>query len=198
MLQNGWKSLDSEVSPPRHFEASDEGWYRYSIVSEHFGATFGLRKLKELRSSSTEQRSKAAGDFAKKVAEFLPRDAWISFMPSSTRRSIDSSNTSISHLVCGQLRALRQDIILVEPLVRASSVPSVHEDRTHDILVLASTLQPELIKLHTDTLYVVDDMVATGATYAAFVRVFRNSWPQIRTVLLAYVFSSKGLRLFER
>jgi hypothetical protein len=54
------------------------------------------------------------------------------------------------------------------------------------------------VKVAADVLYVLDDMIATGATYRAFRSAFCASWPNVRTVLLAYVFSPKPGTLFER
>jgi hypothetical protein len=158
----------------------------------------GLRKLKQLRSSSLERRTAAASEFAAKVAEFLPKSVSVTFMPSSTRSSVHSDKTSIPYLVLSNLQKLRSDVYVIEPLVRASPVPSVHETRLHDVDLLKSSLSPVQSELSSSQLYVLDDMIATGATYTAFRAALNHNWPHVITTLLAYVYSPKLPRLFER
>jgi hypothetical protein len=161
------------------------------MSSEIFGTPIGYRKLKQLRSSTPAQRSREAAEFAGHLADFLPQAVSVTFMPSSTRKSIESDRASIPYLVRSHLQRLRPDIIGVEPLMRTSPVSSVHEDRSRDIALLKSTLEPAPMNLASDTLHVIDDMIATGATYAAFRSVFREHWPDVRTVLMAFVYSPK-------
>jgi hypothetical protein len=67
--------------------------------------------------------------------------------------------------------------MIVEPFVRASPVPCLHEERVravHDPALLRSTLEPTGVELKTDVLFVADDMVQTGATFAAFRDAVKN------------------------
>ena len=48
-----------------------------------------------------------------------------------------------------------------------------------------------------DVLYVADDMVQTGATFAAFRDAVRGRWPGVRCVLLAMVWSPREQAMFE-
>jgi hypothetical protein len=197
MIQSGWTSLGHDGCLPRCFETGDEGWFRYAMVSPYSGAPIGLRKLKQLRSSSLSQRKDGAELFAAKAADFLPPAGRVSFMPSSTRQSVSSDERSIAHLVLVELRKLRPDLAIVEALQRAAPVPSVHENRIHDVDVLRSTLEPLPTELASGVLYVLDDMVATGATYAAFRRALLERWPDVKPVLLALVHSPRRPSFFE-
>ena len=167
------------------------------MVSEHFGTPVGLKRVRRLRSSSPGVRLDATAEFAAKVAEFLPPKAWLSYMPSSTRRSTRSDDRSIEHQFVSALRVMRSDVTIIDPLLRSAPVPSVHEQRVHDVALLRSTLAPAPITLDTDTLYVVDDMVCTGATYAAFRAALAHTWPHVRPVLLTLTFTPNKPRLFE-
>lgn len=197
MLRNGWRPLASEDPPPRHFEPGDVGWFRYPMVSQHLGTAIGAVKLRKLRASSARERLPAAEDFAGKVAELLPPGAWVTFMPSSTRPSADSNRDSIPHLVLARLRQARQDLSIVEPLIRRAPVPSVHESRTHDIALLRSTLEPAPTQLACDELFVIDDMIGTGATFAAFRAALLAHWPRVRPILAALVYGARRPKLFE-
>ena len=196
MIRNGWRLLTGDFRP-RCFREDDEAWYRFPMVSENFGTPVGLKRLRQLRSSSPRLRAVAAKEFAAKVAEFLPPNAWLSYMPSSTRRSSQSDNDSIEHLFLSALRASRPDVTTVEPLLRTSPAPSVHDERIHDVALLRSTLQAASVMIDTETLYVADDLVCSGATYAAFRAALAHLWPNVRTVLLTLVFTPRKPRLFE-
>ena len=197
MIHQGWRPLAAADPAPRLFEPSDSGWFRYPLTSEQFGTPLGATKLRRLRSSSPQQRSEAAGGFAKKVAEFLAPAAAVAFMPSSTRPSAESDPTRFPYLVLSRLRELRPDVSVVEPLRRTAPVPPVHETRIHDVSLLRSTLEPADCELDADELHVLDDMVGTGATYAAFRDALRVRWPRVRPVLLALVFAPKRPKLSE-
>ena len=82
--------------------------------------------------------------------------------------------------------------------MRTSPVPSVHEDRVHDVDLLKSTLSAVQSEAPPSRFYVLDDMIATGATYTAFRAALNLSWPPVTTTLLAYVYTPKRPRLFER
>jgi hypothetical protein len=193
MVRNNWRLLTAEHRP-RHFGDDDEAWYRYPTVSEFDRAPIGKKRLQRLRSASSEARADAAAEFAAKVSEFLPPAAWLTYMPSSTRRSSESDLGSIEHLFLSALRGLRSDVVTVEPLVRASPVPCLHEEKVRefrDVSLLTSTLEPTQMGIDTELLYVADDMVQSGATYAAFRSALAQRWPSVRTVLLALVFSPR-------
>jgi hypothetical protein len=197
MVHKGWRVLAEEDPPPRHFDQGGLGWYRYPMVSEGMGDGIGARKLRQLRSSSLDRRDTAAEAFAAKLADLLSPGACATFMPSSTRPSAHSDRASVPHLVLSHLRRCRPDLVVVEPLIRRAPVPSVHESRTHDIALLCSTLEPVQLSIPTDLLYVIDDMVATGATYAAFRRAFRRHWPHVETSLVTLVYSPLTPKWFE-
>jgi hypothetical protein len=167
------------------------------MVSEHMGEGIGARKLRQLRSTSPEQRESAAEDFAQKLSDLLPPQAFATFMPSSTRGSADSDKGSVPHFVLLHLRRMRPDVAVVEPLVRRAPVPSVHETRTHDIELLRSTLEPTPLQLSANLLHVIDDMVGTGATYTAFCSALRRNWPGVETSLIALVYSRLTPRWFR-
>jgi hypothetical protein len=167
------------------------------MVSEHLGTPIGANKLRQLRSSSLREREAACGLFAEKLAEFLPPAACVCFMPSSTRPSVESDPGGFPCLVLSRLRALRTDVAVSEPLLRTAPVPCVHETRIHDVELLRSTLEPSGGELSAGELHVVDDMVGTGATYAAFAAALRDHWPTVRPVLLALVFAPRRARVFE-
>jgi hypothetical protein len=198
MVRNKWRLLTDEFRP-RWFGDGDEAWYRFPIVSEQDRAPIGRKRLQKLRGRLDERRA-VAGEFAQKVAEFLPAVAWLAYMPSSSRRSADSDPDSPEHLFLEALRAARPDVAVVEPFVRASPVPCLHEERVRDVrdpALLRSTLEPTGVELKTDVLYVADDMVQTGATFAAFHDAVRERSPGVRCVLLAMVWSPRAGGMFE-
>jgi len=194
MVRNKWRRLTGE-GRPRWFGDHDEAWYRYPIVSEQDRAPIGKKRLQKFRGRRIDERRAVAGEFAAKVAEFLPAGAWLAYMPSSTRRSADADPESPEHLFLEAMRAARPDVVVVEPLVRASPVPCVHEERVRavrDPALLRSTLEPSGVELNTDVLYVADDMVQSGATFAAFRGAVGERWPGVRCVLLAMVWSPRA------
>ena len=85
-------------------------------------------------------------------------------------------------------------------MIRASPVPSLHEElvpEVRDVSLRRSTLEPMSIDINTDVLHVADDMIQTGATYAAFRAALATRWPHVRTVLLAFVFTPRRPKLFD-
>jgi adenine/guanine phosphoribosyltransferase-like PRPP-binding protein len=91
-------------------------------------------------------------------------------------------------------------VVIVEPFVRASPVPCLHEERAaavRDPALLRSTLEPTDVELKTDVLFVADDMVQTGATFAAFRDAVKERSPRVRCVLLAMVWSPRAGGMFE-
>jgi len=189
MTRAKWIAIPAEDRP--HHLGDAEAWYRYPTVSEQDRAPIGKKRLQELRGRDVGARLRRAGEFAHKLAEFLPPAAWVAYMPSSTRRSHAEHPDSADALVLAALRTLRPDVTQVEPLIRASPVPREHEG-IRDVSLLLSTLEPTAAEIAADVLYVVDNTVTTGAAFAAFSAALRERWPGVRLVMLALVFSPRG------
>jgi hypothetical protein len=183
----GWKPLDSTAERPRYFDRVAEGWFRFAMVSPNFGTPVGRRKLMQLRSTDERARGDAAAKFARHVIDFLPAESVVAYMPSSTRRTARSDPHSVSSTVLSALTRDARAPQIVEPLIRAAPVPPVAETRVRNVRVLASTLEAVSDVRLPETLHVIDEMVATGATFAAFQSVLHGKWPHVRPVLLAWV-----------
>ena len=196
MVRNKWRLLTADHRP-RYLGDGDEAWYRFPVVSEQDRAPIGKKRLQRLRAAAWDVRADAAREFAKKAAEFLPPAAWLAYMPSTTRRYCTSDPGGIESLFLAALRDRRPDVLTVEPLERASPVPCVHEERIREVSLLRSTLRPLPVDMTTDVLFVADDMVQTGATFAAFRDALAEHFPTVRPVLLALVFSPRSVRFSE-
>jgi adenine/guanine phosphoribosyltransferase-like PRPP-binding protein len=63
--------------------------------------------------------------------------------------------------------------------------------------LLRSTLEARRIELASELLYVADDMVQSGATFAAFRTAIKEHGSHVRVVLLALVFSERRPNFYE-
>ena len=189
MTRSKWIAIPPENRP--RYLGDAEAWYRYPTVSEQDRAPIGKKRLQKLRGRDFEARSAGTREFAQKLAEFLPPAAWLAYMPSSTRRSHADDGYSTEAMVLAALNTSRPDVTIIEPLVRAAPVPREHEDGIREVSLLRSTLEPVPVVISAHVLYVADDMVQTGAAFAAFSTALADRWPGVRPVLLALVFSPR-------
>ena len=183
----GWKSLSDRALRPEHFGTEDVGWFRFPKVSPNFGTEIGIKRLKKLRSADPEVRKDAAGEFARHAVEFLPDEAFVTYMPSSAHRSIWSEPERAPALVTSAVSRMRGTLKVVELVERIEPVPSVSYTRIRNVDWLASTLEVVPDVVVPDQLYVLDDAVESGATFAAASRVLRSRNPAIQLILLAWV-----------
>ena len=98
------------------------------------------------------------------------------------RASLSTTLDGFTESLAFELAPLGIHVTIIEPLVRAAPVPREHEDGIREVSLLRSMLEPVPVVISAHVLYVADDMVQTGAAFAAFSTALADRWPGVRPV----------------
>jgi hypothetical protein len=187
-----WKKMDLSEGLPCHILLSDNCFYARDYVS-HGG--YGASEANDLISNFKipvsyrgqgrwHYKEKAIRRFAQELSTLIgPADAdgknFVAAIPSSKRTDSPEYDPRLE-LTLQQLSRLRQDVQVVEPIIRTTSVEPAHQrDSRPKISEICASLQWNGLPEGVNSIIFIDDVITTGASFKACQRIATENVPGI-------------------
>lgn len=188
--QQLWKKIDqtSQGSPHYLNLSTDSCYYAREYVSRG-GIRYpgndrieNFKKNNRYKNNPTVWKWKilAVQEFAKELADFIPDNGVLAFMPTS-KISSDSDFDERFELLKVELSLKRSDVVLIEPIILKANVDASHLGGSRDPKSIKESYQftgfSHPIPSH---LFVIDDVISSGGHFKAYKNLILDNYENIQ------------------
>jgi len=185
-----WKKIDAVEDPPFYLESDDTCYYareRLShgayTASEANNLISNLKKHPNTRGTNQwKYKIRAARQFAQEISQVLPQGIAIAFLPTSKTKD-DPEYDPRFDMTIAELRALRPDLLILEPIRKAQSTePAHHGQKKRKVEEIYQSLEWVGFDDVPDNLVLIDDVITCGTNFKAYQRLVLEHHSSVRTI----------------
>lgn len=182
-----WNKIDLDVEPrPVFLRPGDDCYYAREYISEGgYKASKSNQLILNFKKSPDKRgtgewywKEKAAGQFARELADFLPADLCIAVIPTSKPDDHPEYDQRFD-MMLGTLHDLRPDLSMEEPIYRTEPCQSLHTGGQRSVSQALRTLGWRGFEETPAGVVLIDDVITCGTNYKACQRLLRQHCPGI-------------------
>lgn len=202
MADNLWKKIDYQHGGdrPRQLEPTDHCYYAREYISAGGYQASEANQLIANFKKSPDRRGKpeytykytAANQFARELAQVLPPKYCVVAIPTSKPRG-HAEYCERFDLMLQDLRQIRPDLQIEEPIVRVQACQSSHTGGARDPNEVQRTCRWRGFAQTPSVVALVDDMITSGSIFKGCQEPIKRTHPEVTIVGL---FWTRAVRLY--
>ena len=184
-----WKKIDALENPPYWLGPNDNCYYARDFVARGGYAASEANQLilnfKKPRSRQQTQewphKLRAVRQFVRELSSVLPDGATIASIPTSKeRRDPDYDPRLVWTLEL--LRKMNRGFAIEYPITRKMTTQSVHDGARRNPATICIDLEWKGFQAVPDSMFLIDDVITTGAHFKACQQLIREHHSEIEIV----------------
>jgi hypothetical protein len=184
-----WKKIDPVENPPYRLGLNDKCYYARDYVAHGgYAASEANQLILNFKKPMSRQKTpewrhklRAVRQFARELSSVLPDGATIGSIPSSIEMGDPDYDPRLDWTL-ELLRKMSRGFAIEYPITRRMTTQSVHDGARRDPAEIYIDLEWKGFKAVPDSMFLIDDVITTGAHFKACQQLIREHHSEIEIV----------------